>query len=81
MDKRERLIELLRKGWKNYEAMMDINEHLADYLLENDVESVVRCGKCKYYNGFGRCKHLFGLSGLVIRKNDYCSYGKRRDTE
>ena len=43
-----------------------------------DAVEVTRCGECKYHEdtnviGFVRCC----LYGLIMRYNDFCSYGKR----
>lgn len=59
-------------------------ERLADMLIENGVEVVIRCKDCKWYSknkndGFfgGRC----GLTFHGVLDFDFCSQGKRREDE
>ena len=78
-NKRERLIKIL-----NYVAdnVLLFNtdgfiKNFADYLLKNDVEPVVRCKDCEYWKN-NDCRKDIAL--VSPNENDYCSYGKRRDT-
>lgn len=57
---------------------------LLDKVPTADVVEVVRCKKCR----FRKCavESEGGVlvclqSGMEIRKNDFCSYGKRRDSD
>lgn len=68
-------------------------EHLADYLISNDVVEVVRCRDCKYWDKVKNPKHAGkgicispnkSIGGYCTRRgatleNDYCSLGARKD--
>lgn len=43
-----------------------------------DVVEVVRCGECRWYK-HGRCRHPFGLRGMVSKNLHWCRYGERRN--
>lgn len=55
---------------------------IADYLIANDVEPVVRCKECKYSRKTGRDGYLFCNTSLGMGRGvidtDFCSEGKRR---
>ena len=58
--------------------MRDDALHIIDSIPAADVVKVVRCKECKCHEdtsvtGFVRCC----LYGLIMRYNDFCSYGKR----
>ena len=74
MNKRERLIEIIKNAPRNTRAF---NDQYADYLLKNDVEPVVRCRDCEYWKN-NDCRKDIAL--VSPNENDYCSYGKRSDT-
>ena len=95
MGMREKLIELLfRCTQKNIKAELHgekieviiSQSKIADHLIANDVVPVVRCKDCKYreespwFDGY-RCGNPDeGMaSGVVLRDNDFCSYGERKD--
>ena len=62
---------------KNY--MIEVAKKLLAEMPSADVVEVVRCKDCKWYqNGF--CDKVDALLGL-IRDNDYCSYGERKETK
>lgn len=54
-------------------------------LPEADVEEVVRCKDCKWFNLYedeeykGDCAELVGLESCVY-EDDFCSYGEKRQT-
>lgn len=51
-----------------------------------ELNTVVKCDECKYaddscaYGLVCICEHG-GMLGTIVSKRDYCSCGKRRDTE
>lgn len=66
-----------------FEAMKDI----ANSIPAADVEAVIRCKDCKYANKerlpqgskwFASCDHFNTHS---VMADDYCSYGKRRESD
>ena len=62
----------------------DNAEHIARELLQSaDVIEVVRCKDCIHWLGtFGVCDKLKTDTGEAsTQKNDYCSYGERKDSE
>lgn len=55
-------------------------ERLADLLISNDVDVVIRCKDCKRYSGNKNYNSVFGLCVLTSREvlaNDFCSDGER----
>jgi len=84
MTQKELLVELLKSCPDNHLFMFDgdfdLDESLADHLLDNGVRRVVRCYECEYlgFKGLmdGYCKkYIMGL----VSPNDYCSRGKLRE--
>lgn len=49
-----------------------------DKIPAADVVEVVRCGECRWYK-HGRCRHPFGLRGMVSKNLHWCRYGERRN--
>ena len=49
-----------------------------DSIPAADVVEVVRCGECRWYK-HGRCRHPFGLRGMVSKNLHWCRYGERRN--
>jgi hypothetical protein len=46
-----------------------------------DVEEVVRCKDCRYWDGEGRCETpTNGITRDFTHPYDYCSYGERSKT-
>ncbi len=72
--KKDILVDLLVNS--GCTADTDTFEELADHLIANDVEPVVRCKNCKYSVN-GRCQNVDNRFAQ-IKPDDYCSYGKRR---
>lgn len=69
---RKRLIELLRVPlYPRIKA--ETAEEVADYLIDNDIVTVVRCKDCKYWNN-GGCYRL-----ELSRPDDFCSYGEKKE--
>ena len=68
---REKLIEILRVPIYPHEQA-DPAEVVADYLLDNDVVPVVRCGKCihRVKGTWAKCQGR--------RPDEFCSDGDRR---
>lgn len=58
------------KGWIH---RMEIP--LNTFLIEHDLEPVVRCKDCKYFNG----NMKFCDYSCQVRDDDYCSWGERED--
>ena len=84
---RKRLIELLRVPL--YPRIKEETaEEVADYLIDNDIVTVVRCKDCKYYRSG---KHFTGINfcqrlpyyaekgGLNTSDDDFCSLGERKE--
>ena len=51
-----------------------------------DAVEVVRCKDCKYlmHSAIYKkhfCTNIYGLRDICISKNDFCSYGERREGE
>lgn len=74
----------------DYEAHGAVQECLREisYRVEDmptaDVEEVVRCKDCRYYQDAKINKKGFLIcpaSGMEITETDYCSYGSRMDKE
>ena len=73
MDKREKLIEIIKNAPRNTRAF---NDQYADYLLKNDVEPVVRCRDCGV-KGAAFC--MVGDIPLTETTGEmFCSLGKRK---
>ena len=86
---REKLIEILRVPIFPHE-LADPTEVVADYLLDNDVVSVIRCKDCKHwlkakeFSPFGWCCLRVNDVAYVSYKDrtepeDFCSKGERKD--
>jgi hypothetical protein len=61
-------------------------DHIAEFLIANDVVPVVRCKDCKHRKkwtttGQFCCFHeTSGMAvGVDLRDDDFCSYGERKD--
>ena len=65
---------------------MNLNKDMAPMLLDElrqymDVVDVVRCEYCEYSHEedeFERWCYGFGSPARLVRKDDFCSHGKRR---
>ena len=83
MDVREKLVEILRKPIFPHE-LVDPIEAVADYLLDNDVVTVVRCKYCKWgatpcgdeHDGWTECTNICGRP--LMPDVGFCSNGERR---
>ena len=84
-DTREKLIELLETVVSPNELLCDgevivSTSRVADHLIANDVVPVVRCKDCKhyYYSAYAmRC--VCDFDNKEWGKDDFCSYGERRE--
>ena len=79
---RARLVEILNKPL-HIHAKADKTEAVADFLLDNDVEPVLRCKYCRMYEEnaearTGLCRRE--LQNLFATPEGFCSYGERADT-
>ena len=73
VNKRDRLIEIIKNAPRNTRAF---NDQYADYLLENDVEPVVRCKDCGI-KGAAFC--MAGDIPLTETTGEmFCSLGERK---
>jgi len=58
---------------------------LKEFIEENNIVSVVRCGWCKFwrtgiaYTATGKCQCDEMPQGLITNKNFFCGYGRRKD--
>jgi hypothetical protein len=82
---RDRLVELYAKAKRNmwgriFHSDLERNMYIADYLIANDVVSVVRCKDCEHSFFIKSCSKYECRKGCGALKfsNDYCSYGERR---
>ena len=74
-------------------ASFVILEDYAEELVKNGVQSVIRCGKCKYWKKqgnepiiercWGECRRPLGeYDGFKeTAENDFCSYAEKRGYE
>lgn len=47
-----------------------------------DFVEVIRCGKCRFRNTDGFCfKNINGVGYKKVSADDYCSYGKTKESE
>ena len=81
-DKRERLKELIREGkkianWHRY----DLCETIADHLLKNDTEFVIRCKDCDLSIDEGCREDICWcrVHAAFLTKDFYCKYGTPRE--
>ena len=52
-----------------------------DMIPAADVQEVVRCKDCKFWDGEGRCEATEnGLIREFTKPDDFCSYGERKGT-
>lgn len=61
----------------------DDAEEMECFKNKADFVEVVRCEKCKYRTEVTECNHTLYFCRKkqnYIKLNDFCSYGKRRDT-
>lgn len=42
-------------------------------------KQIVRCGECKHYLDTERVKERCALKDCAVYKDDFCSYGERKD--
>ena len=73
--------QVCKYGENRSNGMYCTGEKCKQYKPTADVVEVVRCKDCKYGKNFRdggvNCNRIEGL--LMIKPNDYCSYGKRRE--
>lgn len=73
---REKLVELIKQIVIPFWA-----GQIADHLISNDVVPVVRCKDCKHCN-FHEFQHaVCWRRNNMVRRDDFCSYGERKDGE
>ena len=83
---RERLIELIRQGKKEFTKSDEtyIENYLADYLLANNVTIPIQCKDCKYRirtNKHLLCGHQANFiykTALQVNRFHWCKYGERK---
>ena len=82
---RNRLLKILREPIFPHE-LVDPHEAVADYLLDSDVVPVVRCKDCVCGKHPGSTMLVGKLVRCALydpmpmmRCNDFCSYGERKD--
>ena len=51
-------------------------------IMQQPSIDIVHCGECKYFNE-DKCWNLKGLNKTdgVVKADDFCSYGERKDDE
>ena len=70
-------IELSRTTDRGYETITTTAKELAEVLPVADVTEVVRCEDCAVpHNHWTGCPRM---NGTIMRPDDYCSYGKRKE--
>jgi hypothetical protein len=53
-----------------------------DFRNKADFVEVIRCGKCRFRNTDGFCfKNINGVGYKKVSADDYCSYGKTKESE
>lgn len=80
---REKLIEILSCKVHPREGI-DPAVVVANYLMDNDIVSVVRCRDCKYVKNAKITKKGYRIcpaSRMEIVDYDFCSYGEREDKQ
>lgn len=75
---KNKLIEILR----DMSGVAFTNKEKADYLMQHDVVSVVKCKDCKfaepYMSSSGKEMNACCINDLSgLEPDDYCSYGER----
>ena len=89
MSNRERLIEILSRKVHPREGI-DPAVVVADYLLDNDILPVVRCGDCKHSRELDRsdryedsfvdgCLWCMVGRGDGVLPDQFCDYGEREN--
>lgn len=83
MTDKERITEILKAYTKKHNIMASsvILEEYADELVKQGVVMPIRCKDCKYLmfsDTYGECSQAH--MGIV-RPDDFCSYGERKDEE
>jgi hypothetical protein len=80
MGMREKVTKLLTDAMPSCYSDVFASQ-IADNLIANDVVPVVRCKDCKHWHAetehFVICSILEGF----MQRNDYCSYGERKDND
>ncbi len=64
-------------GFDEFVIALDVID-LVKEMPTIDAVPVVRCKDCKYYNGID---HYCVNDGVLVKADDYCSWGERRDDE
>lgn len=58
------------------------NEETGEAVFKPKVKGeLIRCGECKYYLDTERVKERCALKDCAVYKDDFCSYGERKDGE
>lgn len=83
MTDKERITEILKAYTKKHNIMASsvILEEYADELVKQGVVMPIRCKDCKHLmfsDMYGECSQAH--MGIV-RPDDFCSYGERKDEE
>ncbi len=78
MTAREKLIEILSTKIHPREGV-DPAAVVADFLLDHDVVLVVRCRDCEYRRDRLYCRKF--KPPRIVTGLDFCSYGRRKETQ
>ena len=80
MSEKEKLVEVLENHYIQSNGLKISMKHktavvLAEYLMENGVASVIRCGQCRNHIArSGRCTRNEG----IFSTSDFCSKGESK---
>ena len=78
---KERLMALMIEAKKEDPETGSFTEFCADFFVENGVTVPVRCRDCVRWEAISdACGNCY-LTTTVMRPDDYCSRGKRREKD